>query len=407
VLSRITSASDDVRAPVSGQLMVFDTFGAPRLAPVGYASIVAIYDSASRLVVTLLHVMPTPALASITAPVPITKGAIVGSLAPPSLNNFPAVHEFHHTHLNVIDGRSKKLLDPVPLFAAYKDTVKPSVEAVYLLDELAARSDALRTGRLDVVVDAFDRDDESARNLEVAAIAYAIKDGHGNVLRSSPRCNLRELFESIASPYSERALSLVDFGNALSQRDNTWPNADLGNLNRRFRYVLTHLAVKDGRCTTLDDADGYLDVADDVSRLDVHVTLWDPSGNVREHDKSIARDPNAHDPPRRLVTFEVENATTFVGQNVYVVGDAPQIGSWNPRRASKLSPSAYPTWTGKAWLPVGAPVNLKFIKIAPGAEPGWDSNAIPDQRVTWESGANRSVTIPQAPAPAVVHATWR
>jgi hypothetical protein len=219
---------------------------------------------------------------------------------------------------------------------------------------------------------------------------------------------LGDLIDSLALPYSERARALVDFGGARAQVDGAWPNGDLGNPNRRFRYALTHLAPRNGRCTTLDDADGYVDVADAVTRLDVHVTLWDPVGNVSEHTESIGRDPGSVDAPRRLVTFEVEGATTYVGENVYVSGDAAQLGAWTPRRAAKLAPVSYPTWRGSAWLPVGASVQLKFTKIAPSQhEVPWGFEAGPEPLTTWEGGGNRSFLVPAEPAVAIVHGIWQ
>ncbi len=410
VIRHHPSASDDVFAPVSGQLMIFDASVAPNVeprgAPKGYQSIVAIYDSASHLVVTLLHVAPATAFASITGPVPVTKGTLIGTLGSPLLNDPAKEVRFHHTHLNVVDGASMRLLDPAPLMRSYKDSVAPTVEAVYLLDELADRKDVLHTGRLDVIVDAFDRDDDSRRNLEVSAIAYEVRDGSGNLLRAEPRCNLGDLVDSLALPYSERARSLVDFGRARSQVDGEWPNADIGNPNRRFGYALTHLSMRAGRCTTLDDTDGYLDVPDSVARLDVHVTRWDPSGNVREDTRSIVRAPGASEGPRRLVSFTVDGVATSIGQSVYVLGDAAQIGAWRSGRAAKLSPTRFPrTWTGTAWLPVGATVQLKVVKITPPRDVPWGFD-VPPASVVWESGPNRTFTVPPEPAAATVEATW-
>lgn len=45
-------------------------------------------------------------------------------------------------------------------------------------------------------------------------------------------------------------------------------------------------------------------------------------------------------------TFSCANGTTTSGQSVYVVGSAPQLGAWSVANAVKLSPTAYPTWTG-------------------------------------------------------------
>lgn len=95
-----------------------------------------------------------------------------------------------------------------------------------------------------------------------------------------------------------------------------------------------------------------------------------------------------------LVTFRVQNATTQWGTSVYVVGDAPALGQWDAGRAVRLSPDGYPTWSTQVTLPRGASVAFKFIKK--------DGNGA----VTWESGANRAFTVPDA-ATAELVGTWR
>jgi hypothetical protein len=89
-------------------------------------------------------------------------------------------------------------------------------------------------------------------------------------------------------------------------------------------------------------------------------------------------------PPSVNVTFQVDNAVTSWGQNVFVVGDAPELGSWDSAHAVPLSPTAYPTWTGTLGLSKGKTVQFKFLK-KDGAG-----------NVTWENGANRSLDIGQS-----------
>ncbi len=79
------------------------------------------------------------------------------------------------------------------------------------------------------------------------------------------------------------------------------------------------------------------------------------------------------------VTFHV-NATTNLGQNVYVVGSIPALGSWDTSRAVPLSAATYPVWAGTAGLPTGTAFQYKYIKK--------DGNGT----VTWESDPNRTAT---------------
>lgn len=81
-----------------------------------------------------------------------------------------------------------------------------------------------------------------------------------------------------------------------------------------------------------------------------------------------------------------ENATTWLGQNVYLVGSIPALGSWNTAKAVALSSAAYPTWSQAVTLPTNTTFSYKFIKKDP------------DGTVTWESGDNHSATTGTAAA---------
>ncbi|MBB2893776.1 carbohydrate-binding module family 20 domain-containing protein [Flexivirga oryzae] len=91
-------------------------------------------------------------------------------------------------------------------------------------------------------------------------------------------------------------------------------------------------------------------------------------------------------------TFAV-NATTIWGQNIYVVGNTPALGSWDTSKAVALSAATYPVWKSTVSLTSGTAVEYKYIR----------KNA--DGSVTWESGSNRTVT-PSGTA-ASVNDTWR
>jgi alpha-amylase len=92
------------------------------------------------------------------------------------------------------------------------------------------------------------------------------------------------------------------------------------------------------------------------------------------------------------VTFNV-NASTTWGQNVFVVGSIPALGSWNTTNAIALSSAAYPVWSATVTLPANTAVEYKFIK----------KNT--DGSVTWESGANR--TLNTGTSAQTVNTSWK
>nr|WP_279638437.1 CBM20 domain-containing protein [Kitasatospora cineracea] len=88
------------------------------------------------------------------------------------------------------------------------------------------------------------------------------------------------------------------------------------------------------------------------------------------------------------------NATTTVGQNIYVVGDAAELGGWDTSKALPLSSAAYPVWKLDVALNAGTAIQYKYVrKDAAG-------------NVTWESGANRTATVP-ASGKVALNDTWR
>ncbi|ORZ31014.1 alpha-amylase [Catenaria anguillulae PL171] len=54
--------------------------------------------------------------------------------------------------------------------------------------------------------------------------------------------------------------------------------------------------------------------------------------------------------------------TTVPGEDVYVVGNVSELGSWNPVSAVKLSSATYPVWKGTVKIPLGKTVEYKLIK---------------------------------------------
>nr|WTB30701.1 alpha-amylase family glycosyl hydrolase [Streptomyces sp. NBC_00830] len=89
------------------------------------------------------------------------------------------------------------------------------------------------------------------------------------------------------------------------------------------------------------------------------------------------------------------NATTQLGQNIYVVGNQSALGNWNTGSALKLDPATYPVWKLDVSMAAGTSFEYKYVrKDASGA-------------VTWESGANRTATVPSSGKVSLTSDVWR
>ncbi|MFI2644294.1 carbohydrate-binding module family 20 domain-containing protein [Streptomyces sp. NPDC018610] len=89
-------------------------------------------------------------------------------------------------------------------------------------------------------------------------------------------------------------------------------------------------------------------------------------------------------------------ATTSWGQDIYVTGDLPDLGSWDPAKAVPLTTGSatYPLWSGSHQLPPNTTVQYKYLRKDP------------DGTVTWENGDNRTVVTPPT-GTLTVNDTWR
>ncbi|MGL6244550.1 carbohydrate-binding module family 20 domain-containing protein [Pseudomonas sp.] len=88
------------------------------------------------------------------------------------------------------------------------------------------------------------------------------------------------------------------------------------------------------------------------------------------------------------VEFKCVNGNTTPGYSVYVVGNHPKLGNWDPAKAVKLNDKPdYPTWTGKV--------------LFPGADDGKDvewkcivrSETVPTDVQKWQGNPNNIVKL--------------
>lgn len=110
-----------------------------------------------------------------------------------------------------------------------------------------------------------------------------------------------------------------------------------------------------------------------------------PTGKVqitvtRNGIKSNTMDYNVLSGDQNQIIFHVK-ANTNYGENIYVVGNVPELGNWNVDDCTEalMNPN-YPEWYLPVSVPAGKKIEFKFIKK--------DSTG----KVVWESGNNHVIT---------------
>lgn len=92
------------------------------------------------------------------------------------------------------------------------------------------------------------------------------------------------------------------------------------------------------------------------------------------------------------VLFEV-NATTYFGENMYLVGNIPDLGAWDINNAQPLNPGNYsqsrPLWYASTFLPAGQTISYVYVR---------QENC--DQPYIYEN-INRTLVIPPCNSPGI------
>lgn len=157
--------------------------------------------------------------------------------------------------------------------------------------------------------------------------------------------------------------------------------------------------AKPGDVLTID-GEGFGNTTGSVSILgiDAPVTCWSPTqiktvvpqgvsgmGDVLvsvNNQISNRFSFKAHTASQVQVVFH-ENVQTSYGEQVYVVGDVPELGDNNPANAiGPMFNPEYPEWFLPVSVPADRDVSFKFIKK--------DGNG----RITWEGGSQRIIHTP-------------
>lgn len=86
------------------------------------------------------------------------------------------------------------------------------------------------------------------------------------------------------------------------------------------------------------------------------------------------------------------NASTNYGENIYIVGSIPELGSWNTDKCTEamLCPN-YPQWFLPVSVPAGTGFQFKFIKKDSSGNVVWES--CPNRAITSASGSSATLDV--------------
>ncbi|KAJ7486213.1 glucoamylase [Mycena galericulata] len=83
------------------------------------------------------------------------------------------------------------------------------------------------------------------------------------------------------------------------------------------------------------------------------------------------------------VTFNVD-ATTFIGEDIYITGNTDSLQNWSTDTALILSPTNYPIWTITVNVPASSDIQYKYIRKNNGVFEEWESD--PNNEFTSPAG---------------------
>lgn len=148
-------------------------------------------------------------------------------------------------------------------------------------------------------------------------------------------------------------------------------------------YIVYRNGVQVGTSTTASYTDSGLTASTTYTYT---IKAKDAAGNVSPASSSLSVTTSAASTTGVTVTFKI-NATTSVGENVYITGNQAILGNWSTAQdaARKCNPATYPVWVCTITFPAGnTAIAYKYQKLGLGTK--------------WESGADRTYTVPTSAA---------
>ncbi|KAH8103292.1 glycoside hydrolase [Cristinia sonorae] len=205
-------------------------------------------------------------------------------------------------------------------------------------------------------------------------IAFTGMVGFRNNVGTSPMTNWQSP-QSQQIAFGRGSLGFVAINNA----DSAWTTTFTTSLPDGSYCDVISGSISDGKCngSSFTVSDGSLSTTVPArSAIAIHTGARGTTTNAR-------------------LNF-AETATTTFGENIFLVGSIPQLGSWNTDLAIPLSSATYPVWTVSVEIPPNTSFQYKFIRKEQ------------DGSIVWESDPNRQDETPQAAgATQDIAATWR
>jgi len=141
-------------------------------------------------------------------------------------------------------------------------------------------------------------------------------------------------------------------------------------------------SVRNGSCTVgIDSVDGSqpvahvyhkaVELAENIDRVkSFHVRKWAVCFDIQniQYREDLT-----------TVEFNCEDADTYWGQSVYVVGDTQALGNWDPAKAVKLDADFYPDWRKSLVVENNQDIEWKCLKR---------EQVNVDAGIEWEPGEN-------------------
>ena len=139
-----------------------------------------------------------------------------------------------------------------------------------------------------------------------------------------------------------------------------------------------------GACNWTKNGTRYSD--EDILVVESEALALQYQDNFRDLQHVYGGIDSASDREAAPVMFTAEHDATSWGDRVFVVGNDPALGGWDPHRGVELKTSddLFPAWAGHLRLPAGADVEYKFVTIKANGS------------IEWEPGANRDLHVPDS-----------